>query len=116
MIQTMHINICRSLKVVLVKLNTCTFPNNTNPQANQANLHHIDSRQSKQNNSDVEFFVSCDNKSGGLKESLEAVKKISKNFRLMSRDTSEEKGSFFTFSPCLSTKPILNSHRFTKNY
>nr|XP_022295078.1 protein henna-like [Crassostrea virginica] len=68
-------------------------------EANQVNLHHIDSRQSKQNNSDVEFFVSCDNKSGGLKESLEAVKKISKNFRLMSRDTSEEKVPWFPKKP-----------------
>ena len=100
-IQTIHINICRILKIALGRLIHCTFPNNTKSQGNQVNLHHIESRPSKQNNSDVEFFVSCDNKTGGLKESLEAVKKISKNFRLMSRETSEETGLlvFFYFSP-----------------
>ena len=84
MIQTIHINICRSLKVVLVKLLYCTFPNNSNPQANHVNLHHIESRPSKQSSSDVEFLLSCDNKTGSLKESLEAVKGIAKNFRVIS--------------------------------
>ena len=96
-IQTIHINICRSLKIALVRLIHCTLPNNTKSQGNQVNLHHIESRPSKRNNSDVEFFVSCDNKTGRLKESLDAVKKISKNFRLMSRETSEETGLFVFF-------------------
>ncbi|XP_022291725.2 phenylalanine-4-hydroxylase-like isoform X2 [Crassostrea virginica] len=58
-------------------------------ESHQVNLHHIESRPSKQSSSDFEFFVSCDNKTGGLKESLEAVKGIAKNFRLMSRQTGE---------------------------
>ncbi|XP_022291727.2 protein henna-like [Crassostrea virginica] len=68
-------------------------------KGNQVNLHHIESRPSKRNNSDVEFFVSCDNKTGRLKESLDAVKKISKNFRLMSRETSEETVPWFPKKP-----------------
>ncbi|XP_078311167.1 phenylalanine-4-hydroxylase-like [Crassostrea virginica] len=53
-------------------------------KSHQVKLHHIESRPSKQSSSDFEFFVSCDNKTGGLKESLEAVKGIAKNFRLIS--------------------------------
>ncbi|XP_078310212.1 phenylalanine-4-hydroxylase-like [Crassostrea virginica] len=82
-------------KVLKIFELNCTFPNNTNPQANQVNLHHIESLQSKQNNSDFEFFVSCD-KSGGLKKSLEAVKKDFQKLQQMSNFDSMYM-CFFTF-------------------
>lgn len=53
------------------------------------NLHHIESRPSKQSSTEFEFFVSCDNKTGGLQEALDALKKIAKSFRLLSRKTGE---------------------------
>ncbi|XP_061176589.1 phenylalanine-4-hydroxylase-like isoform X1 [Saccostrea echinata] len=55
----------------------------------QVNLHHIESRPSKQSSTEFEFFVSCDNKTGGLKEALEQVKGIAKTFRVLSRKAGE---------------------------
>lgn len=58
-------------------------------ESHQVNLHHIESRPSKQSSTEFEFFVSCDNKTGGLQEALDALKKIAKSFRLLSRKTGE---------------------------
>ena len=90
---TSHHMYAKSLWHVMSQYNPCLLL-----QSHQVKLHHIESRPSKQSSSDFEFFVSCDNKSGGLKESLEAVKGVAKNFRLIS--PSEDTGLLFTFVQC----------------
>ncbi|CAL1539866.1 unnamed protein product [Lymnaea stagnalis] len=43
------------------------------------NLHHIESRPSRDDPRSFEFFVSCDNKTGGLKEAIESLRSMTNN-------------------------------------
>ena len=50
------------------------------------NLHHIESRPSKQSQGDYDFFVSCDDSQGGLKEAIDDLKEMSKMLTILSRN------------------------------
>lgn len=56
-------------------------------QKNGVNLHHIESRPSKQSKTDFEFYVACDNTTGGLKEAVGELKSKSKTMKILSRST-----------------------------
>ncbi|KAK3100242.1 hypothetical protein FSP39_016862 [Pinctada imbricata] len=56
------------------------------------NLHHIESRPSKQCLQDFDFFVSCDNKTGGLREALDEIRGKSKYLAVLSRGSDDTTG------------------------
>ena len=61
------------------------------------NLIHIESRPSKQNKGDYDFFVNCDNTKGGLAAAVDILKSEAKFFQILSRnvettDTDEDVG------------------------
>lgn len=56
-------------------------------QKNGVNLHHIESRPSKQSKTDFEFYVACDNTTGGLKEAVGELKSKAKTMKILSRST-----------------------------
>lgn len=49
-------------------------------------LHHIESRPAKDDPSSFEFFVACDNQTGGLKEATEALRKKANHLTVLSRN------------------------------
>jgi len=53
-------------------------------------LHHIESRPAKDDPSSFEFFVACDNQTGGLKEAIEALRKIGKDLHVLSRNPNND--------------------------
>ncbi|XP_041355181.1 protein henna-like isoform X3 [Gigantopelta aegis] len=54
------------------------------------NLHHIESRPSKENLSLHEFYVSCDDTKGGLKEAIEELKLKTDELTVLSRNPSDK--------------------------
>lgn len=50
------------------------------------NLIHVESRPSKQNKGDYDFFINCDNTKGGLHEAVEILRKKSKFLQVLSRN------------------------------
>ena len=61
-------------------------------QKHSVNLYHIESRPSKQCVSDFDFFVSCDNKNGGLREALDEIRGSAKYLAVLSRGTEDDTG------------------------
>ncbi|XP_063403724.1 protein henna-like isoform X1 [Mytilus trossulus] len=59
-------------------------------EKHRVNLHHIESRPSKQDKALYAFFVSCDNKTGGLKEAIQELKEKSTTFSILSRDSDKD--------------------------
>jgi phenylalanine-4-hydroxylase len=59
-------------------------------QKHNVNLHHIESRPSKQLVGDYDFFVSCDNTHGGLKEAITDLREMSETLTVLSRGHVEE--------------------------
>ncbi|XP_050394006.1 protein henna isoform X2 [Patella vulgata] len=55
------------------------------------NLHHIESRPSAEDAEEYQFFVSCDNQRGGLKEASIALKEKCKDLTILSRNPGEQK-------------------------
>ena len=53
------------------------------------NLMHIESRPSKENERDYEFFVACDNSRGGVKEAVAHLKSMCKHVHVLSRHDGE---------------------------
>lgn len=55
---------------------------------------HIESRLSRQNKSDHEFFVECDNSMGGVPDAIKQLREESKYIHVLSRahKTMEESG------------------------
>lgn len=75
-------------------------------QKHRVNLHHIESRPSKQDKALYAFFVSCDNKTGGLKEAIQELKEKSTTFSILSRDSDKDASktlvlSFFSNKSCI---------------
>ncbi|KAK3603534.1 hypothetical protein CHS0354_027953 [Potamilus streckersoni] len=58
-------------------------------QNHNVNLHHIESRPSKTDKGEYEFFVSCDNQKGGLKEAIDELQTASKSLTILSRNTED---------------------------
>lgn len=54
-------------------------------QSHGVNLIHIESRPSKQNKGDYDFFVGCDDTKGGLKEAIDDMKKHASHLHVLSR-------------------------------
>ena len=48
---------------------------------------HIESRPSKQNDGEYDFFVSCDDTKGGLNECIGDLKKVSESLTILSRNS-----------------------------
>ncbi|XP_064604750.1 protein henna-like [Liolophura sinensis] len=55
-------------------------------------LHHIESRPALEDPSGYEFFVACDNQTGGLKQAIEALRAKSKELQVLSRNLEEDVG------------------------
>ena len=55
-------------------------------QKNHVNLHHIESRPSKENKDCYEFFVACDNVCGGLHGAIEDLRKHTMHLQVLSRN------------------------------
>ncbi|XP_059157486.1 protein henna-like isoform X2 [Physella acuta] len=49
------------------------------------NLHHIESRPSRGDPKSFEFFVACDNQTGGLKEAIDHLRKSANKLTILSR-------------------------------
>ena len=62
-------------------------------QKHNVNLHHIESRPSKQDKALYAFFVSCDNKTGGLKEAIQELKEKSTTLSILSRESDDKDAS-----------------------
>jgi phenylalanine-4-hydroxylase len=58
-------------------------------EKHNVNLHHIESRPSKQIAGDYDFFVSCDNTHGGLKEAIDDLREMSETLTILTRSTPE---------------------------
>ena len=54
------------------------------------NLVHIESRPSKNMVGVYDFFVSCDDSKGGLKEAIADLKSMSKHLTVLSRNKEEQ--------------------------
>lgn len=53
-------------------------------------LHHIESRPAKDDPSSFEFFVACDDVTGGLKEAIEELRKSAPNLTVLRRNPNKE--------------------------
>uniref|UniRef100_A0A0B6ZBR0 phenylalanine 4-monooxygenase n=1 Tax=Arion vulgaris TaxID=1028688 RepID=A0A0B6ZBR0_9EUPU len=54
------------------------------------NLHHIESRPAHNDPKSFEFFISCDNQTGNIKEAVEDLKTIAKKLTVLSRNPNGE--------------------------
>ncbi|BFZ09991.1 hypothetical protein BsWGS_13030 [Bradybaena similaris] len=52
------------------------------------NLHHIESRPARYDHKNFEFFIACDNRTGGLKEAIEDLRTMSDNLTVLSRNVT----------------------------
>ena len=50
---------------------------------------HIESRPSKHNNGNYDFYVACDDKHGGLVSAVDDLKTMAKTLTVMSRATGQ---------------------------
>lgn len=55
------------------------------------NLHHIESRPSRENKDCYEFFVACDNVRGGLQDAVDNLKDRTTHLQVLSRNPQEQK-------------------------
>jgi phenylalanine-4-hydroxylase len=55
-------------------------------EVNNVNLFHIESRPSKEHKGDYAFFVQCDDTKGGLKKTVEELKKSCKMLKIFARN------------------------------
>ncbi|KAK2188757.1 hypothetical protein NP493_123g04032 [Ridgeia piscesae] len=58
-------------------------------EENGVNLMHIESRPSKHNNGNYDFYVACDDKHGGLVSAVDDLKTMAKTLTVMSRATGQ---------------------------
>ncbi|KAK7497276.1 hypothetical protein BaRGS_00011570 [Batillaria attramentaria] len=57
---------------------------------NHVNLHHIESRPSRENKDRYEFFVACDNMRGGLHDAIDSLKDTTTHLQVLSRNPQEK--------------------------
>lgn len=76
-------------------------------QKHNVNLHHIESRPSKQDKTLYAFFVSCDNKTGGLKEAIQELKEKSTTLSILSRESDDKDASKSFFNLVLLVNSVL---------
>uniref|UniRef100_A0A0B7BM57 phenylalanine 4-monooxygenase n=1 Tax=Arion vulgaris TaxID=1028688 RepID=A0A0B7BM57_9EUPU len=50
------------------------------------NLHHIESRPARHDHKNFEFFIACDNQTGGVKEAVENLRSMTNNLTVLSRN------------------------------
>ncbi|KAK7107139.1 protein henna-like isoform X2 [Littorina saxatilis] len=60
-------------------------------EKNKVNLHHIESRPSRELKDCYEFFVSCDNVRGGLQETVDDLKGCTNHLQVLSRKHQDQK-------------------------
>ncbi|KAL3884244.1 hypothetical protein ACJMK2_030462 [Sinanodonta woodiana] len=85
-------------------------------QHHNVNLHHIESRPSRTDKGEYEFFVACDNQKGGLNEAIDELKTASKCLTILSRNTEDniESGMLDIFDEAFScgfTDPVYRARR-----
>lgn len=54
---------------------------------------HIESRPSKQDSKNYDFFVACDNTKGGLQEAINELREVSEFLTIMSRSVDKAVGN-----------------------
>ncbi|ELT91345.1 hypothetical protein CAPTEDRAFT_157066 [Capitella teleta] len=62
-------------------------------ETHNVNLQHIESRPSKQIVGDYDFFVSCDNSHGGLKEAIDDLREMSETLTILTRGPPDAPGA-----------------------
>lgn len=60
-------------------------------EKHNVNLHHIESRPSRDNKECYEFFVACDNMKGGLQDAVDSLKERTLQLQLLSRNPNDQK-------------------------
>ncbi|RUS86363.1 hypothetical protein EGW08_005881 [Elysia chlorotica] len=62
-------------------------------QSHNVNLHHIESRPARNNPESFEFFIACDNTTGGLKQAIDDLRNYSENLTVLARNPSKSEGT-----------------------
>ncbi|GFN95687.1 phenylalanine-4-hydroxylase [Plakobranchus ocellatus] len=61
--------------------------------SHNVNLHHIESRPARNSQDNFEFFIACDNTTGGLKQAIEDLRGLAQDLTVLSRNPSKTAGN-----------------------